>query len=242
MQFSQTKQPDWSNEVLINCASINKVKELYDENEEQIIKFSDTYYLYCLRLHETDNFIIDWTLLHPTDYYKLKVVLKQYVSKKELYDYFVWTIDCWCNDEMSATFIPGSPSLEDWLSIAKDCCYYTLLSFPEIREIVFMMEQLDMKDELLEFYWLESKARKLVYNNRNNSLTDNQAWTLYLNTVRNENKQIIIDRAMDFLLFKAWNNLYWDKVDRYDLIDESIATYRKKCMKVLNDIANKYKD
>ena len=25
------------------------------------------------------------------------------------------------------------------------------------------------------------------------------------------------------------------------LIDESIATYRKKCMKVLNDIANKYK-
>ena len=98
-----------------------------------------------------------------------------------------------------------------------------------------------MKDELLEFYWLQSKTRKLVYNNRTASLTDNQEWTLYLNTVRNEYKQIIINRAMDFSLFEAWNNLYWDKGDRYALIGESIATYRTKCMKVLNDIANKYK-
>ena len=235
------KQQDWSNEDLIYSDSIEKVKKLYEENEEHVIWRGELYYYYCLRLHETDNFIIDWTLLHPTDYYKLKVVLKQDVSKKELYDYFVWTINCWSNDKMSATFIPGSPSLEDWLDIAKDCCYYTLLSIPEIREIVFMMEQLDMKDELLEFYWLESKTRKLVYNNRTASLTDNQEWTLYLNTVRNEYKQIIINRAMDFSLFEAWNNLYWDKGDRYALIGESIATYKTKCMKVLNDIANKYK-
>ena len=233
------KQLDWSDEVLINSASLDKVKELYKNNEEQIIWFGETYYLYCLRLHDEEDFIIDWTLLHPTDYFKLKVKLKQYVSKKELYDYFVWTIDCWCNDEMSATFIPGSLSLEDWLSIAKDSCYYTLLSFPEIREIVFMMEQLDMKDELLELYWLESKVRKYVYNNCMTSLTDKQVWTLYLKTIRNEYKQIIIDKNMDFSLFEKWNNLYWDKDERFDLIGESIATYRNKCMKVLNNIANK---
>ena len=46
---------------------------------------------------------------------------------------------------------------------------------------------------------------------------------------------------MDFSLFEAWNNLYWDKGDRYALIGDSIATYKTKCMKVLNDIANKYK-
>ena len=235
------KQIAWNDEVFISSASVESVRKIYDENEKHIIWWGELYYLYCLRLYETKGFIVDWTLLHPSDYYKFKVKLKQYVPKKELYDYFIWTIDCWCNEEMSATYIPGNISLDDWLEIAKDCCYYTLLSIPEIREIVFMMEQLDMKDELLEFYWLESKTRKLVYNNRSASLTDNQEWTLYLNTVRNEYKQIIIDRAMDFSLFEAWNNLYWDKGDRYAFIGESIATYRTKCMKVLNDIANKYK-
>ena len=235
------KQIAWNDEVFISSASVESVRKIYDENEKHIIWWGELYYLYCLRLYETKGFIVDWTLLHPSDYYKFNVKLKQYVPKKELYDYFIWTIDCWCNDEMSATYIPGNISLDDWLEIAKDCCYYTLLSIPEIREIVFMMEQLEMKDELLEFYWLESKTRKLVYNNRTASLTDNQEWTLYLNTVRNEYKQIIIDRAMDFSLFEAWNNLYWDKCDRYALIGESIATYRTKCMKVLNDIANKYK-
>ena len=219
------KQIAWNDEVFINSASVESVRKIYDENEKHIIWWGDLYYLYCLRLYETKGFIVDWTLLHPSDYYKFKVKLKQYVPKKELYDYFIWTIDCWCNDEMSATYIPGNISLDDWLEIAKDCCYYTLLSIPEIREIVFMMEQLDMKDELLEFYWLESKTRKLVYNNRTASLADNQEWTSYLNTVRNEYKQIIINRAMDFSLFEAWNNLYWDKGDRYALIGESIATY-----------------
>ena len=75
MQFSQMKQQDWSNEDLIYSDSIEKVKKLYEENEEHVIWRGELYYYYCLRLHETDNFIIDWTLLHPTDYYKLKVVV-----------------------------------------------------------------------------------------------------------------------------------------------------------------------
>ena len=191
-------------------------------------------------MHSTKDFIVDWTLLHPTDYYKLKIKLKQDVSKKELYDYFIYTIDCWCNDELSATYIPGKISLDDWLEIAKEGCYYTLLSFPEIREIVFLMEQLDMKDELLEFYWLESKTRKYVYNNRTNSLTDKQVWLLYLNTIENEYSQIIKKENLDFALFDEWNNLWWDKSDAHVLAGEDISVYRKKCMAVLNDIANKY--
>lgn len=233
------EKQDFYNEEFISSAPIDSVKKVYKENEEQIIPFSDTYYCYCLRLHDAEDFITDWTLLHPTDYYKLKVKLRQYVPKKELYDYFVCTIGYWCNDWMSKTYIPGSLSLEDWLSIAKDCCYYTLLSFPEIRDVVFMMEQSDMMDELLQFYRLESKTRKFVYNNRDTSLTDKQVWTLYLDTIGNEYKQIIGDCNMDFSLFEKWINLYWE-IDDLELIGEDIATYKKKYTAVLDEIFQKY--
>ena len=236
------KQIAWNDEVFINSASVESVRKIYDENEKHIIWWGELYYLYCLRLYETKGFIVDWTLLHPSDYYKFKVKLKQYVPKKELYDFFIWTIDCWCNDNLSATYIPGNLSLEDWLKIAEYGCYYTLLSFPEIREIISLMEQLDMKDELLQFYWLESKVRKFIYNNRTTSLTDKQVWLLYLNTIGNEYDQIIKKENIDFKLFKEWNNLWWDKGDAYCLIGQDIPTYRKKCLIVLNEIANKYKD
>lgn len=132
----------WSCEPYIMSASLDEIRKSYKEHEDELIWLGEEYYMYCLRLYNDKDFSVNWTLLHPVDYYVLRIRMGVPVLMEELYAYFIYKVLCYCKDS--------------------DEINNNLLLVEEIKELSSGMQQLGMKNELTFFADVESQAKEGV--------------------------------------------------------------------------------